>query len=226
MIDKEFLYEEYVIKKRSAKDIGMEVEKSDTQVRYWVKKYNFPMNPRGGTLKTKDLTNQKFGSLTVIKQVKGDGDCAKWQCKCDCGNLHLVKSPYLRRGEIKSCGNCKEHWNWQGVGELSGHYYSTLIQNAKKRNLEFNISKQFLWNLFLKQNRKCSLSGEQIFFKRSYGTKNNNEQTASLDRIDNSKGYIESNVQWVHKDINRIKREYNEDIFLEWVYKIYRNKIL
>lgn len=31
------------------------------------------------------------------------------------------------------------------------------------------------------------------------------EITASIDRIDNSKGYVEGNVQWVHKEINKMK---------------------
>jgi len=39
-------------------------------------------------------------------------------------------------------------------------------------------------------------------------------RTASLDRKDSSKGYIEGNVQWVHKDINMMKRHYTEEYFL------------
>ena len=38
--------------------------------------------------------------------------------------------------------------------------------------------------------------------------------TMSLDRIDNNKGYIEENVQWVHKDINMMKRIYSQDYFI------------
>ena len=32
--------------------------------------------------------------------------------------------------------------------------------------------------------------------------------TASLDRIDSTKGYVRGNIQWVHKDINWFKRDY------------------
>ena len=38
--------------------------------------------------------------------------------------------------------------------------------------------------------------------------------TASLDRIDNTKGYTQDNVQWVHKDINRIKSDLSQEYFL------------
>ena len=40
------------------------------------------------------------------------------------------------------------------------------------------------------------------------------EITASLDRIDSSKGYIEGNVQWVHKSVNIMKCDFSSDIFI------------
>ena len=217
LTDRQFLYREYVVKNRTAKDIAQEVGRSDTQVRYWLKKHDLPVKPRGGGFNTVDLTGEVFGSLTVTRQIKGNGDCAMWECKCSCGNLHKVKSPYLRRGEIKSCGNCKEHYAWAGCGEMSGSYFASLRCGALKREYKFEITKEYLWSLFLKQDRCCALSGQELFFSRSYQktkTKEKTEQTASLDRIDNDKGYVQSNVQWVHKMINKMKREYNEDEFL------------
>jgi len=41
-------------------------------------------------------------------------------------------------------------------------------------------------------------------------------QTASLDRIDSSKGYVLDNVQWVHKRVNFLKRDYSEKELLFW----------
>ena len=38
-------------------------------------------------------------------------------------------------------------------------------------------------------------------------------QTASVDRVDNTKGYVTTNIQWVHKDINYMKQEYPQDYF-------------
>jgi hypothetical protein len=66
---------------------------------------------------------------------------------------------------------------------------------------------EFLWDLFLKQNKKCAISGIDIVLNTRWSEQNKGKfteiiQTASLDRIDNSKGYTKNNVQWVHKDIN------------------------
>jgi hypothetical protein len=61
--------------------------------------------------KVKDLTGQKFGRLTVIKQNgfsdrnKYGGRYAKWLCKCDCGNYCERTTDILKRvRSVHSCG--------------------------------------------------------------------------------------------------------------------------
>jgi hypothetical protein len=66
-----------------------------------------------------------------------------------------------------------------------------------------------LWDLYLKQERICALTGLPI----KLGTVN--EISASLDRIDSTRGYTLDNVQWVHKDINRMKGDLTPERFLE-----------
>lgn len=52
-----------------------------------------------------DLTGQKFGKLTVIKEAdKKIRNCVTWHCKCDCGNEVDIPSGALRNGNTKSCG--------------------------------------------------------------------------------------------------------------------------
>jgi hypothetical protein len=41
-------------------------------------------------------------------------------------------------------------------------------------------------------------------------------RTASLDRIDNDKGYVKSNIQWIHKDINYMKRILSQKKLIEY----------
>lgn len=53
----------------------------------------------------KDLTGQKFGRLTVIKQDgKYKNGARLWICKCECGNEKRVAGTHLVSGKIKSCG--------------------------------------------------------------------------------------------------------------------------
>ncbi len=52
-----------------------------------------------------DLTNQKFGRLTVKYDTgKRNRGRAIWHCICDCGNEIDTLSYYLRCGDTTSCG--------------------------------------------------------------------------------------------------------------------------
>lgn len=56
-----------------------------------------------------DLTNKKFGKLTVIEQApnKSTGRTA-WVCQCDCGNMVVVGTKELQNGDTQSCGCLRE----------------------------------------------------------------------------------------------------------------------
>ena len=80
------------------------------------------------------------------------------------------------------------------------------------------ITAKEIWDLFLKQDRKCALSGLPLTIS---GRSHYND--ASVDRIDSSKGYTIDNVQWVHKHINFMKRTYSQDYFIEMCKKVAEN---
>jgi 5-methylcytosine-specific restriction endonuclease McrA len=51
-----------------------------------------------------DLSESKFGRLTVLYQVKCKSYDTVWRCKCDCGKEKNITSMCLRYGLTKSCG--------------------------------------------------------------------------------------------------------------------------
>jgi hypothetical protein len=142
-----------------------------------------------------------------------------FECQCICGQIIVRNRNNVKQGGIKSCG-CyakiskgrpapgKRSPLYKGHGEISGHRWSKIKEGAKVRDLEFSITVEYVWNLFLSQDRKCALSGIPIGFQDRSGS------TASLDRIDNSKGYVIGNVQWVHKDVNIMKHTHSQDYFI------------
>lgn len=166
--------------------------------------------------KMKDIKNLKVGKLLVLNRVDKPTTMINnykgvyWQCLCDCGNKKIVSSKDLVRSNVKSCGCAKLGVNFKGYGEIPHSIYSHIIISAKKRNIEFNITIEYIWNLFLKQDRKCAYTGEVLKFSKN---KNDSSKTASLDRIDSSKGYIEGNVIWCHKKINILKMNIPLDEF-------------
>jgi hypothetical protein len=175
-----------------------------------------------------DLRGQKFGLLTVIEEVgKTKHGNTLWKCICSCNNINerITSASCLRRKDSISCG-CSTHrpasknQNWKGYGEISAHIFNRIERNAKARKIEFNLSIEYIWNLFLKQERKCKYSSVILHF----GIRNKKiSPTASLDRIDSKQGYIAGNVHWIHKDINYMKLDYTEEEFLNWNKIIYEN---
>lgn len=105
----------------------------------------------------------------------------------------------------------KHAHNWKGIGLINGTYISITRCGAKNRNLEFNITIQDIWNLFLKQYGRCSITNLPIFFKDGVHV----EQTASLDRINPLLGYTVDNIQWVHKKINLMKWDLQQNEFIK-----------
>lgn len=168
--------------------------------------------------KPKVQKDQQYGRLTTV-ECEGRNTRREfiWKCGCECGEEKVVSSALLLSGTTRSCG-CLRRENskkmrWAGCGELSGHYFGNLRNGAKKRGLVFDIEIEYAWQLFLEQDRKCSLTGVDIEFRPTL--RSNKLATASLDRIDSSKGYNIGNVHWVHKDINRMKWEFSQERFVE-----------
>jgi hypothetical protein len=173
-------------------------------------------------MKKKIEIGNKFGKLLAIEEVKErKSGGIRYKCLCDCGNTHEVFATHLRRGLITHCGCVRhegaKHQQWKGAGEISGDFwYSHIVRsaNGSKGNRvkkELTLTIQEAWDLFLKQRRKCALSGVRLTFPKRSKDKS---YTASLDRIDSSKGYVLGNVQWIHKDINIMKNKFDNEYFI------------
>ena len=180
----------------------------------------------------KNDIGQKFGKLTAIELEKDkNGYNTRYLCKCDCGNTQSVSKSHLRSSKITHCGCVRHegarHQQWTGVGEISGDFWwSHVIRSANgskngnqvRKPKELTLTIQQAWDLFLQQDRKCALSGILLTFPKVSKDKS---WTASLDRIDSSKGYVLGNVQWVHKDINIMKNKFDNQYFIEICKQIY-----
>lgn len=180
--------------------------------------------------KIKDLSGQKFHHLSVKCLAGSNRQGSKtWLCVCECGKEKVYSSDHLTRKKspVKSCG-CKAikkgsaHPQWSGHGEISGNwFYSHILRERKqssRKKIEVEITIEDIWKLFLEQGRKCALSGVELVIS---GTTHYN--TASVDRIDSSKGYVLGNIQWVHKHINFMKRTYSQEYFIDMCKKVAQN---
>lgn len=176
----------------------------------------------------------KVGFLTIDGFEKGENSKNYILCTCDCGKkVRRYKNYMIKAGPQQSCGCMRQinHMgtsskNFRGMGDISMSFFQRMLHGAKHRDIEFQLNIEYVWDLFLKQNRKCSYTEEILKFHTQRQNELGLETTASLDRIDSSKGYFEGNVQWVHKHINAMKNDKTHDEFVQLCTKIYNYKIL
>jgi hypothetical protein len=173
--------------------------------------------------KNKDLTEQRFGKL-VAKKIIGKNCYGNiWECKCDCGNTTSCVATLLRLGRKNSCGcgnRGKNHYMWTGYEDITGFFWGNIKSGAVERKLNLDITIQEAWHLFKKQNGRCAISGVQLCFPKNTKELLEHKQTASLDRIDSIDGYVQGNIQWVHKTVNIMKMDMEQDNFIAWCIEI------
>lgn len=173
--------------------------------------------------------DQRYGKLTTVQRAgKSPQGHIKWQCRCDCGTVRIVFASHLRTGSTKSCGCAMhpagpEHPQFKGVGAIGGDFWQGFIRNADgrkgRRVLRLAVSQADLWQLFQAQNSKCAYTGLPLLLHPR------RVRTASVDRIDSTKGYTRDNVQWVHKDVNRMKNTLTHARFIDLCRRVAQNVI-
>lgn len=215
MISKKKMYDQYVNKGKSSYQIAEENNCSSNTILRLLKKHNIPVRP---STNLKDLLGEQFGDLIVIDRAGTRRGRAFWKCQCNCGAIEFIEGYMLRRNKKRCCKKCSRRASafklYKGVGQISGRSLSRIKRTAKYKNIAYELEDEYLWELFLKQDKKCALTGIEISVGKEVGTPDQ-EITASLDRIDNTRGYVKRNVQWLHKDVNAMKSNFNQDYFVK-----------
>lgn len=142
----------------------------------------------------------------------------RWAKPCGLCNREItyVDRHSLLRSYRKShlCLKCSANFynkrNKTFYEKIRCSWFKRYKDSAKRRNMIFNIDIKYVWDLYLKQDKVCALSGKKIGWA-AVGA----NHTASIDRIDSKLGYVQDNVQLVHKDINMMKQSFSQNYFLE-----------
>lgn len=180
--------------------------------------------------KGEDVSGQTKGGY-IVQGLAGSiphphGTKRNWAVVCvQCNKLYIITQHSVLRNKTgcNACasgsvtGSASPHW--KGYGDVPATFLAALRPNRKTKTLEMTLSLEYLNDLWIRQDKKCAYTGWELQFGSS-----NVEQTASLDRIDSSVGYIPGNVQFVHKDINIMKGQLSHTRFIEICTTIARNQ--
>ncbi len=170
-------------------------------------------------MKAIDLTGQRYGKLTVIKQVESkvtpSGQKQKqYLCKCDCGNEVIVRSLALRNGDTKSCGCLK-------VKQAKETLKTIKPKHGLRYTRVYGIwkdMKQRCYNLKAANYERYGGRGIKIceewknnpeaFY--NWAMANGYAENLTIDRINNDGNYEPSNCRWItmkEQAQNRHKRK-------------------
>jgi hypothetical protein len=156
-----------------------------------------------------------YNDWTVIGEVFID-KYAKIPCRCKCGKEYNIDAYILCNGRSSSCITCFNSGNsgsknpsWKGYKDIPYTWFSKYFERSNRKRFG-DITIEQVYNMWIKQNKKCALSNVEIDFinRKGLGT------SASIDRIDSKKEYTIENVQLVHKDLNLMKNRFDQNYFI------------
>lgn len=161
----------------------------------------------------------KYCTLCKINEVPQN---KSWCAFC---TTQYNKKQWAENKEKRSAQN--KNWRKENAGkykEAKYTYYKSergrivdLYRSAKRRaknkNIVFELSTQWIEELWTKQNGKCALTQIEFLIPQERTGGKASPFAPSIDRIDCSKGYTKDNVRLVCVAVNYALNEFGEEIF-------------
>lgn len=139
-----------------------------------------------------ELTDSKFGKLTVIKRVENKNSRTMWLCLCECGEKTVVSASALKTGNTRSCG-CLAKDNPKTHGASHEPWYPNWRSMIRRMtNPKDKYHEYYTQELGLELDD--DLKNDPWAFYKELGEYPGKGWT--VDRIDNSLGYVKGNLRW------------------------------
>lgn len=175
----------------------------------------------------KDLTNKRFGKLTVVKLIGSDQKIINnrtseekknvWECQCECGNLIYRTTNELTSNVIGSCPNCyiKSRGEWE------------IAYSLKELNIRYEAQKTFKgckderllpFDFYLPQYNVCiQYDGSTHSEPNKYGSWNTEEAVLLVQKHDKIKDQFckQEGIKLIrisYKDLDKITPSYLQSL--------------
>ena len=156
----------------------------------------------------KDITNKKYGRLTVISLAETKKGKAYWLCECLCGKKAVVLGRDLTTGKTKSCGcyhsecsskratkhggcNTRLYKTWENMKNRCDSPKSTDYKYYGERGISY-----------------CEDWADYTKF-REWALKTGYTNELTIERIDVNKGYCPENCTWIPKSKQNLNKNNN-----------------
>lgn len=118
----------------------------------------------------------------------------------------------------KFCSNACKCASYRPVTKLKQNRWTAMATGSRRRDVNSELTKEILAQLFEYQQGKCALTGFDLELGIGTGQiySDNHLKTASVDRIDSSKGYTLDNVRLVCRQANMMKSILTDEQLVIW----------
>lgn len=178
-----------------------------------------------------ELSNQRFGRLIVLEDLGiervGSTTYRYWGCVCDCGNKVAVRGTPLVKGITKSCGCLHREVSGQQATRRNRkefgrdawfQVYNSYRSSANRRGYEWNLSEEDFLKVVVSPCLYCGVALENTRTGRKDGAV---FRYTGLDRIDNTLGYITTNLAPCCTKCNLAKRDMTTSEFCSLIVDIH-----
>ena len=166
-----------------------------------------------------DLTGQRFGDLTVLRETdKRVDNKIIWECECVCGNHTYVISSNLIRGNTTSCGCSKSKGEQKCISLLTQFNIDFITQQTFDTCIFPNTGGKARFDFYVKDSYLIEYDGSQHFEStRHSGGWNTKEHFEKVQQRDEYKNQWckENNIPLIRIPYTKLDTLCIEDLMLE-----------
>lgn len=140
-----------------------------------------------------DLTNKRFGRLTVISRHGRIGKRISWLCLCDCGERKVILGESLKSGATHSCGCLRAEGNNLKHGLSYSRIRNSYRAMKERCYLESHVAYQ---NYGGRGIRVCDEWKESFESFYEWAVANGYQEGLTIDRIGVDGNYEPNNCRW------------------------------
>jgi hypothetical protein len=157
--------------------------------------------------------------------------------RCKKCNNQATKDSYSKLTDTQKKQRFAKNKKWRDIqikqGNLKVFFTAKLCSYksiAKKKNLQFDLTIEYLIDLYEKQNKKCYYTNRELTLDSFRGDGKcvvkfpNYHYQASLDKLVPEKGYVKGNVVWCAWLINTCKNMLTENQFYDLCKTVLENR--